>query len=304
MKTLFNTLVFLFLCSLTAAQVSATAESVDLQLERLEGTSQTYFYSPQHHSRAEAIAAFLENAARFFQQELGFTPHTELYILAPEDWQQVAAPPLKEVYGFPHNIDEVRLAVAAEDNDFWRSFLPAVAGLAPELAGRVRQAYGKADGSFSMMPFFDLLALHELGHSYSSQAGLKMQRHWMGELFVNLMLHTYIAEERPELLPALEVFPGMVVAAGTDEFEFTGLADFERLYSSMGMGPKNYGWYQSKLHLAAGDIYRAAGKEALTRLWAALKAHQEEMTDEELAAMLEREVHPSVAEVLLQWEGE
>ncbi len=152
-----------------------------------------------------------------------------------------------------------------------------------------------------MMPFFVLLGLHELGHSYTSQAGLKMHRHWMGELFVNIMLHTYVAEKQPGLLPALEAFPEMVVGAGTAEYKFTSLEDFERLYQTLGMGPKNYGWYQSRFHSAAKEIYNAGGKEVLNKLWKALRLHQEELSDIEFADMLAREVHQSVADVFLKW---
>jgi len=128
-----------------------------------------------------------------------------------------------------------------------------------------------------------------------------MHRYWMGELFVNIMLHTYIAEKRTELLPALETFPQMVVGGSTADYQFTSLEDFEKLYTTMGMGPKNYGWYQSKLHSAAKDIYNAAGRKVMSDLWKALKKHQEEMPDAEFANMLQSEVHPSVANVYLNW---
>ncbi len=94
----------------------------------------------------------------------------------------------------------------------------------------------------------------------------------------------------------------MVVEAGTSEYKFTSLEDFEKLYATLGMGPKNYGWYQSKLHSAAKDIYNAGGKNVLKTLWEALKKHQEKMTDEELANMLKKEVHPAVANVYLEWD--
>lgn len=152
-----------------------------------------------------------------------------------------------------------------------------------------------------MMPFFDLLALHELGHPYHEQGGLKMQRKWMQELFVNLMLHTYVAEKEPQLLPALETFPNMVVSAGTAEYKFTSLADFERLYEGLGMGPKNYGWYQSKLHVAAKNIYNAGGAKVMKKLWASLKKHPENMSDDAFVKMLKKEVHFSVADVYLKW---
>jgi len=293
--------VLLSFCHFSFAQDSSGTKTGPFPLEELKGFMQTFYYSPGHEGRAKSIAVFMENAGAYFQKEIRFTPKTTFYVLAPRHWKAFAAKPLQDVYGFPHNIDRSRLAVAAEDNDFWRSFLPPVDKLPPSMAAQVKIAYGKPDGSYSMMPFFDLLALHEMGHSYTAQAGLKMHRHWMGELFVNIMLHTYIAEKQPELLPALEAFPDMVVNAGTAEYKFTSLADFEELYPTLGMGPKNYGWYQCKLHSAAKDIYNTGGKKVLKRLWKALKKHQDEMTDEEFTSMLKKEVHPSVANVYLNW---
>ncbi|MGZ8523744.1 MAG: hypothetical protein ACXWV1_04905 [Chitinophagaceae bacterium] len=300
-KTIHISLALLLLCNFSFSQDTAKTATEPFPLKELKGFTQTFYYSPGHETRAKNIAVFMENAGNYFQKEIKFTPKVKLYILAQQHWKDIAAKPLHDVYGFPHNIDHVRLAIAAEDNDFWRSFLPPVESLPPPMAAQVTNAYGKPGGSYSMMPFFDLLALHEMGHSYTAQAGLKMQRNWMGELFVNIMLHTYVAEENPELLPALEVFPNMVVAGGTAEYKFTSLEDFEKLYATLGMGPKNYGWYQSKLHSAAKDIYNAGGKKVMKKLWKALKKHQEEMTDEAFADMLNREVHPSVANVYFKW---
>jgi hypothetical protein len=300
-KTVHIIFALLVLCNFSFAQDTIKPATKPFMLEELKGFTQTFYFSPGHEERAKNIARFMENAVNYFQKEVGFTPKTTLYILAPQHWKDVAAKPLQDVYGFPHNIDQVRLAIAAEDNEFWRSFLPSVDKLPPPMAAQVKKAYGKPDGSYSMMPFFDLLALHEMGHSYTAQAGLKMHRNWMGELFVNIMLHTYVAERQPELLPALEAFPNMVVGAGTAEYTFTSLEDFEKLYATLGMGPKNYGWYQCKLHSAAKNIYNAGGKEVIKKLWKALKKHQEKMTDEEFADMLKKEVHPSVANVYVKW---
>lgn len=300
-KATLLTLAVQLLCICALAQDTATKTASTSPLETLKGFTQTFYYSAGHEERARNIAEMMEDAGAFFKKELRFTPRTTLYILAPQDWKTVAAKPLHDVYGFPHNIDSSRLAIAAEDNDYWRSFLPPVDKLPPPMAGAVAKAYGKQDGTHSMMPFFDLLALHEMGHSYTAQAGLKTQRHWMGELFVNIMLHTYVAEKQPQRLPALETFPQMVVGAGTDEYQYTSLDDFERLHTTLGMGPKNYGWYQCKFHSAAKNIYDAGGIAVMKKLWDALKKHQEEMTDKEFADMLNKEVHPSVANVFVNW---
>lgn len=299
--TIHISLALLFIYNGTFAQVAEKTRTETLPLEELTGFTQTYRFSPGHEARATSIALFMEQAGNFFQKEIKFTPKITLYILAPQHWKGIAAKPLHDTYGFPHNIDMERLAIAADDNPFWQSFLPPLDKLPPPLIAQINNAYGKPDGGHTMMPFFDLLALHEMGHSYHTQAGLKMHRYWMGELFVNIMLHTYIAEKQPELLPALETFPNMVVDFGTAEYKYTSLEDFEKLYETLGMGPKNYGWYQSKLHSAAKDTYNAGGKYVLKKLWKALKKHQEDMTDEAFANMLNKEVHPSVANVYLNW---
>jgi hypothetical protein len=282
--------------------VTGYASLAQSNLEQLQGFNKTIYYSPGHEVRAKNIGVLVENAVLFFKNEIGFAPKDTLYILAPQHWQEFASPTLRNVYGFPHSINNSRLVIAAADNDFWRSFLPPVSQLPPQIAAQVKKAYGQPDSTYSMRPFFDLLAIHEMGHAYHAQAGLKMHRHWMSELFVNIMLHTYVAEKQPELLPALETFPQMVINAGTKDYAFTSLADFERLYGNVGMGPRNYGWYQCKLHAAAKDIYDAGDKKILKKLWKALKKYQEKMTDEEFANMLSKEVHPAVANVYLKWD--
>lgn len=291
----------LLFCNVALAQDTLKSTNESFPLEELKDYTQTFYYSQGHEERANRIAMFIEDAGAYFQKEIGFTPKTTLYILAPKHWKEFAAKPFREVYGFPHNATSGQLVIAAEDNDFWRSFLQPVNSLVPSIAADVTKAYGKPDGSFSMMPFFDLLALHEMGHSYTAQAGLNMHNYSMGELFVNIMLHTYVVEKQPELLSALETFPNMVIGMGSEEFKFTSLEDFEELYPTLGMGPKNYGWYQCMLHSAAKDIYNSGGKMVLKKLWNALKKHQEEMTDEQFIRMLQKEVHPSVANVYLNW---
>lgn len=295
----FITYLFLF-CKVSFAQDTAKVIE-EVALKSLAGFTQTIYYSTGREARAKDIALFIENAGRYFQTELQFTPRTKIYVLAPEDWNAYAAKAIQGVYGFPHNVDHERLVIASDDNDFWRSYLPPVNQLPPPIAAQITQAYRKADGSFSMMPFFDLLALHEMGHSYTAQAGLIMHRHWMSELFVNIMLHTYITEKQSELLPALEAFPAMVVSAGTADYKFTSLEDFEKLYTTMGMGPKNYGWYQCKLHSAAKDIYNAGGKQVLIKLWQVLKNNPDNMSDEAFVNILKKEVHPSVADIYVKW---
>jgi hypothetical protein len=204
------------------------------------------------------------------------------------------------VYGMPHYANSNTLIVAAENNPLWRSFIPPMEQLPAALAEEVKSVYSK-NGELTMQPFFDLLALHELGHAFHQQASLNMQRKWMGELFCNLVLHTFIAEREPQMLPALTVFPNMVVAGGSASFTYTTLDQFESHYNEIGSKhPKNYGWYQSRLHAAAREIYDAGGKDVLVKLWLALQ-DKSAKDNRQLTTQLDTEVHPAVAKVMLQW---
>ena len=280
---------------------NAIAQSSEDTLSKLNGYGQTVYYSPGNEARAKNIAVFMDHAGKFFQKELKFTPRVKLFILDPMHWKQYAAFP---VYGMPHYTGHEQLVIAAQDNPFWQSLVPPLDKLPIAMVHRINNSYRKSDGSYSMQPFFDLLALHEMGHAYHEQAGLNMQRKWMQELFVNIMLHTYIAEKQPELLPDLETFPEIVVGGGSAKFTSTTLRDFEEKYKTLDKGSmtaENYGWYQCNLHFAAKNIYNAGGKRVIKKLWTALQKHQEKMSDEDFVAMLKKEVHLSVANVFVNW---
>jgi hypothetical protein len=204
----------------------------------------------------------------------------------------------------PHFDDKRNiLIIASENNDFWKSFIPHVDLLPKELADKIKTTYVDETGSLTMQPFFDLLAIHEIGHAYQFQAGLNVQRMWMGELFCNILLHTYIAENEPEQLPALTVFPQMVIAGGKEEYKFTSLTDVEERYEEIGQNyPKNYGWYQCRWHSAAANIYDAGGAVTFVKLWHAFTLQKEKLDDTKFAEFLSNQVHQSIADVMLKWD--
>ena len=221
-----------------------------------------------------------------------------LLILSKDDWSKHTSFP---VYGMPHYNNDQTLIVASSDNEFWKSFIPPLDQVPASLAKEIRSAYGK-EGPVSMQPFFDLLALHELGHAFHIQSGLNMQRKWMGELFCNIFLHTYIAEKEPLLLPVLTTFPTMVVNSGVEGFSYTTLPDLEQHYELIGKSyPRNYGWYQSRWHLAARNIYDAGGQEVLKKLWHGLQEKTMYPDDAGFIKFLHSGVHSSVAVVVENW---
>ena len=272
------------------------------KLVELKDQQAKVYYSKGHEQRALSIAARLDKAMAYNQGLTGFKPAVTMLILSAADWGSYTKFP---VYGMPHYNDDKTLIVAVEDNAFWKSFVPPLDQLPEELREPIKKNYSLPDGSLSMQAFFDLLAIHELGHAFHIQAGLTMQRKWMGELFVNILLHTYIAENEPEQLPALTLFPKMVVARGTKGFQYTSLKDIEERYDEIGQQhPQNYGWYQCRWHAAAATIYNAGGKQLLIKLWDALKEQKEILNETTLASFLETRVDKTVAGVMRDWEYE
>lgn len=283
---------------LSAANVFS--QSLD-DLNHMKGYKTNTYYSSDTQEQAEKMVILLDNVMSFYKGLVGFEPTVTLLVLSPNDWNKYTNFP---VYGMPHYTNNQTLIVASEDNDFWKSFIPPLDQLPTELAQQISKTYSEENGSLSMRGFFDLLAIHELGHAYHFQGGLTMQRLWMGELFCNIFLHTYIAEKEPDLLSALTVFPQMVVSSTQKtDLKYTTLQELESNYNLIGQQhPNNYGWYQCRWHKAAGEIYDEGGTEIMKNLWMALLGQEKSMDDAAFVKMLSEKVHQSVADVYVKWD--
>lgn len=289
-------LSFVFLVSIIH---QATAQKFE-KLTALETKTIKAYYSAGHQQRAATISNRVEKAIAFHNQLVGFKPTVTLLVLSAADWSSYTNFP---VYGMPHYNDQQTLIVAAEDNAMWKGFIPPMDQLPTDLRTQIETVYRNSNGNISMEAFFDLLALHELGHAFHIQGGLTMQRKWMGELFCNILLHTYIAENEPEQLPALTLFPRMVIDGGTKEYKYTSLKDVHERYEEIGQQhAKNYGWYQCRWHKSAGDIYDAGGKELVLKLWNVFKQQKATLTDEQLISFLETSAHKSIADMIRNWD--
>ncbi len=291
--------LLIFSCIFYYAQI-ITAQPYN-DLVNLDGYKTKVFYSIGNDERSKIVAERMDKVLMFNDKLISFEPEVTLLILSPADWGNHTTFP---VYGMPH-YDETRdlLIMASENNEFWNSFIPPIDQLPKELADKVSSTYVDKNGNLTMQAFFDLLAIHEIGHAYHFQAGLNVQRMWMGELFCNILLHTYIAEKEPEQLTALTVFPQMVIASGKEDYKYTSLTDIEQRYEEIGQKyPKNYGWYQCRWHSAAGNIYDAGGIDSFAKLWNAFSEQKETLNDSDFASLLSEKVHPSVADVMLKWD--
>ena len=289
---------FLLLIALVASFSNAKSQQAKAGLERLMDESINCYYSPGNEERAEKIAKFCSDAMAYYNEVLKFSPGVDLFVLSKTDWSNHTDFP---VYGMPHYFDG-KLVVASEDNEFWKSFIPAKGSLPADLEIKMSRAYTNETGSVSMQLFFDLLVLHELGHAYYMQAGITAQRFWLSEFFSNIFLHTYVAEKHPEMLPSLTVFPEIVIATGSGNYKYNTLLQLEDNYELIGKEhPQNYGWYQSRWHKGAGQVYDAAGKDLVLKFWNGFREQRGKVGEDDLAQFLREKVHPAMANFYTEW---
>jgi hypothetical protein len=229
--------------------------------------------------RAALIGRIAADSHEYIAELLGFSPGTQVLVLSEVDWPSRTETPL---YGLP-NASDGTLVVAGTEAPFWGQLTEMVAEVdQPELA----RVYGSG-GAIRLGPFFDLVAVHEVGHVFH-EGSQHFPRLWLQELFANLCLHTWVAERSPESLPILMTLPRLGAKASPEAFAHRTRDDFERLYT--GVGGPNYVWFQFRLQLEAAALYDRAGAAALTRMFDAFR-----LDDAALARRLDEAVDPGLA---------
>jgi hypothetical protein len=235
-------------------------------------------------AQARKIAARCSDAYDLLSHAFERTPAITLLVLAEDDWNDPGLP-----YGMPYYADG-QLVVAGEPAQFWRLFVPLLEHAPAPLREAAVQVYGK---ELDLSPFFNLLAVHELGHSFPKPG--VFPRHWLDETFANLCLHAYIASREQGLLPVLEAFPNAVAAIAPTNFPCRSLHEFETVYS--GMDAVNYGWFQCHFHVAARGVYDSGGIAVLKRFFRRFSRPD----DDVLAAVLLGDVSRELAKLPLCW---
>lgn len=284
----------------TSGNATLRSQTTYDDLVSLQGNTVNTLVSKGHEELGSVLAKLVPGANEYLSELVSMeAPTPQLFILSCNDWGKYTNPQI--IYGMPH-YGAAKLVVAAEDNDFWRANMPPIQVLTAEQQDVFRKVYTNEAGELSVKPFFDLLAIHELGHGWTGNHKIKRQRFWLEEVFCNLLLHTYIAEKQPDLLPALEVLPMLQVSGNNDRFQYTTLKQFEEGYWIIGRdAPINYGWYQFRFHYAAKQVYDNAGPDALKNLWLFLAGQTEMLDEETLVNALQNKVHPALANVYRKW---
>ncbi|MGH8979669.1 MAG: hypothetical protein ACRDWE_01420, partial [Acidimicrobiales bacterium] len=282
-------------------------------LSRLDGYPFEVRHSDGAQRRARAAADIAADAYVYFGRLLsGLAPDIALIVVDESDWQS------RQPYGLPYFDDDdsyIRpgiVVMPAGSGDLWTSIGEDLRVASPRGYSSLLAGYPDGAGGLDLQPFFDLVTIHELGHAFEVLGGLRLPTFWLGEIFANLALHTFVATRQPKSLPTLEVLPTVGaqsrrLAARWRADGYSTLEELEAHYTGgdRPMDPLNYVWYQCRWLRLAAKMFDADGEDALVRFWDCfLAAHPlgpSERTASSLAPMLQTEVSGALGRAVRAW---
>jgi len=235
------------------------------------------FASDGLEGAASTIGGIAADSYEYLAGLLGIRPGAQVLVLSEADWAVKCDQPL---YGLP-NAGDGTLTVAGTEARFWADLADMVAD---DDRAELEAVYEDAGRQLRFGPFFDLIAVHEVGHLFS-QGYVAFPRSWLSEFFANLCLHAWVEQRSPASLETLLTLPGLGAKAAADTWPSRTWVDFDRDYSSM-PGP-NYVWFQFRRQVAAAELYGQGGEDTVRRLFEVFR-HD----DQALVAVLTDRVGP------------
>lgn len=288
--------------------------TLGLNLLRLDGYPFEVRYSQGSVVRAKASADVAARAYDYFSRLFyGFEPDIALIVADQTDWVDWTS---RCPYGLPFFNDELGdihpgvVVMPAGSGDFWHSIAEALRDASPTEYARLLSAYPNGANGVDLQPFFDLITIHELGHAFEVLGELSLPTFWLGEIFANLALHTFVATQQPASLETLEVLPSVgagstVLATRMQTNGYSTLEELEAHYTGGGdaMDALNYVWYQCKWQRLAAAMFEENGEDALIRFWDCFRPSNRhgEVTAASLTILLTTEVSTTLGRAIQDW---
>jgi hypothetical protein len=224
----------------------------------------------------------------------------------------------RQPYGLPFFNDDkgqIRPGVVvmpAGSGDFWAGMAQDLREASPRGYARLLATYPDGAGGLDLQPFFDLITIHEMGHAFEVLGDLRLPTFWLGEIFVNLAMHAFVATQLPASLPTLETLPTVgagsrTLAARIRAEGYSTLEELEAHYTGGDdpMSPLNYVWFQYRWQRLAARTFDADGEDGLVRFWNCFHAtdrlHSDEATAASLAPLLRAEVSQTLGRAIQNW---
>ncbi len=203
------------------------------------------------------------------------------------------------------------VVMPAGDGKFWVAFAQDLAAIEPREFANVLAQYPDGAGGVNLQPFFDLITIHELGHSFETFGEIRIPTYWLSEIFANLALHAFVATHLPAALPALEVLPtigsqGRALARRMRAEGYHSLEDLQAHHTGGGdaMDPLSYVWFQYRWQRLVAEMFTAGGEKGLVRFWECCKVPDvfgDARTAESLAPLLTREISSTFGRAVSDW---
>jgi hypothetical protein len=286
---------------------------VGSELPQLGGYPFEVRYSDGALVRARAAADVAADAYGYFSRLFaGVEPDIAVIVAGEADWSGNGP------YGLPFFRDdaaEIRPGIVlmpAGGGDFWIAIGQDIRDASPRGYAKLIAAYPDGAGGLDLQPFFDLITIHELGHAFEVLGDLRLPTFWLGEIFVNLAMHAFVATQLPASLPTLEVLPTVGAASRklAARMRAEGYSTLEELQAHYtggddSMDPLNYVWYQHRWLRLAAKMFEADGEDGLVRFWDCFhstdRVNASEATAASLAPLLTTEVSPTLGRAVRDW---
>jgi hypothetical protein len=245
--------------------------------------------SASTREQAGRLADRCARAYSYLGETLAFRPRCALVVLNRADWSERASDPL---YGMPY-YSAGNLFLAGEPSDLVARLEEVVSSAPPVAVQALDQVYGT--GADRLVPFADLLIVHELAHAFHDGVPFVFPRSWLMELFADMALYAFVVAKEPDRSLHLETLPRVALENRLLKPVARDLRYFEAFYPHI--EPLTYVWYQFRFTMMAKGLIDAAGPNMLRRLWDAFA-----VSDEQLAGILGGRVHPAAGQWLASWD--
>lgn len=287
------------------------------ELARLDGYPFEVRYSDGALVRARAAAGIATDAYLYLSRLFsGIEPDIAIIVVDEGDWHSRWRS--RQPYGLPYFNDDAGqirpgiVMMPAGGGDFWTGIGEDIRRASPHGYAKLLVTYPDGAGGLDFQPFFDLVTIHELAHSFAVLGGLTLPTFWLGEMFANLALHAFVATRQPESLHTLEVLPtagagSRRLAARMRAEGYSTLDDLEAHYTGgeRPMNPLNYVWYQYRWLRLAAATFDADGEAVLARFWDCFHRPDHvssgEVTAASLAPLLTTEVSETLGQAIRRW---
>jgi hypothetical protein len=282
-------------------------------LNHLDGYPFEVRYSDGSLVRARAAADIAADSYVYLCSLFsGVEPDIAIIVADEKDWES------RQPYGLPYFNDDAGqirpgiVVMPAGTGDFWIAMGQDLRQASPDDEAWLLATYPDGRGGLDLQPFFDLITIHEMGHAFEVLGGLRLPTFWLGEIFANLVLHSFVATRRPEKLNTLEVLS--VVGAQSQRLAarmraegYSTLEELEAHYTGGDdpMSPLNYVWYQYRWQRIAAEMFDADGEDGLVRFWNCFQAtahlNSSAVPAASLAPLLTTEVSETLGRAVEAW---